>query len=562
MHLEEIVRNAKTGGGRILSMSAALFPLLLLAFVLAFVSCDKDDPACRPEVPAGRIYGQIRSGGIPMQGVVQAKRLPEGNHLESSFEVEADDSGFYSVDLPAGRYILTLRVGGSYQAAYDYAAAGLNYGQSTPDTLVIGDEMAARKIDFLFGGLSLNLNMGLQLDGERGEVHLHARTLPPSQEWRTHVHMGGAEIENGHLNVLIPGILPDDYRVELLLGIRHYLCDCAYDGEHVWYPGVQDSTDSPWIEIGPDSSTALAMELSAQPARIEGIVSGAWLDFPDAGEPEVSVYTVDAKTIIGPRIVDTNGRFGLDVHLPCPVKLRVTQDGMAQWIGGPAFDDATVYDLEMGETISGIELRQCGIRFVGEIPNSDFAFLRIEFHDPVDHRLLSACHSNIAPSTPRFVSNLWPGRFLMYVGYDPPGRTRWAPQWYDQAFSPADAEVILISSPGDVVDLPLVLKPGGVLRGMAQAGDDCYVIVTPADDQKPWGYDYAWSPEFNFEVLGLPDGEYKIGAYLMQAADDWDWPDVPSASMRWYPGESTWEEAETVTILDAGTVEGITLTAE
>ena len=71
---------------------------------------------------------------------------------------------------------------------------------------------------------------------------------------------------------------------------------------------------------------------------------------------------------MGARIVNDDGSFGVDIHLPGPVKLLVTQAGVEQWIGGPTFEEATTFELEAGETISGVELVQCGLRLSVDTP--------------------------------------------------------------------------------------------------------------------------------------------------------------------------------------------------
>ncbi len=548
-----------------LSIVALLILFLGVTMGLLLAGCDEDEAVCRPEVPAGRIEGYVRSGGLSTSGEIRATRIPEGAQLGSVFQTEPDAAGFYSLDLPAGRYTLTLIVQGWQRTRYDYAAAGLNYGQATPDTLVIAPESSPLNIDFTLGGLVVEVGLSSSLDGETGEVHLHARTLEPSGEWRTYVDQGTGEIEGGHLSVEVPGILPDQYRVEVVLGRRHYLCYCPYDGEHVWYPGARDSTEASWIPVVADSVVALSIDLPTEPARIEGEITGAWLDLGLSGEPELALISPDSMTIMGPRIVNGDGSFGVDVHLSGPVKLRVTQAGVEQWIGGPTFEEATTFQLEAGETISGVELVQCGMRLLVDAPVPDLTSIVIRFYDPVDLTLLttlSSSQSNMVLGVP----NLWPGDYLMYVSAMRPGGVVWRPQWYDRATSSGEAQSIKLTAVGEVASLPLVLERGGVVRGRVlmdpDAPEDYYIIVTPEGDRTPCGYEYAWDWHPEFEVCGLPDGDFKIGACPIDLSSSWELPDPPPAETRWFPGAVEWDDAGVITIVDGCEVEGLELAVQ
>jgi hypothetical protein len=171
------------------------------------------------------------------------------------------------------------------------------------------------------------------------------------------------------------------------------LCYCPYDGEHVWYPGVRDSSEASWISVGTDSAVALSIDLPTEPARIEGEITGAWLDLGRTLPPELALISPDSMTIMGPRVVGDDGSFGVNIHLPGPVRLRVTQDGVEQWIGGPTFEEATTFDLEMGETISGVELVQCGMRLSVDAPVRNLGGVAIRFYDPVSLTLVTTYSS-------------------------------------------------------------------------------------------------------------------------------------------------------------------------
>ena len=201
----------------------------------------------------------------------------------------------------------------------------------------------------------------------------------------------------------------------------------------------------------------------------------------------------------------------------------------------------------------------------------------IRFYDPVSLALvttysygsefgLMTSSSGYGSSMVLGVPNLRPGDYLMHVSPRHPGSAAWRPQWYDRATSPEGAQPVTLTAAGEVVLLPLVLELGGVVRGTVlmdpDAPKDYYIIVTPAGDRTTWGYSYAWDLASSFEVLGLPDGDFKIGACPIGANSSWAWPDPAPAETRWFPGGVAWDDAGVITIVDGGDVEGLELAGE
>jgi hypothetical protein len=63
----------------------------------------------------------------------------------------------------------------------------------------------------------------------------------------------------------------------------------------------------------------------------------------------------------------------------------------------------------------------------------------------------------------------------------------------------------------------------------------------------------------DFEILGLPDGRWKIGAtrdYFF-----WGCPDSLPDDMVWYPGTPDWEAATAIEIRDHAEIDGIEIPA-
>jgi len=519
-----------------------------MILLLACGGCDDPVDLCGPQVPAGRIQGQVRTGGLPIDAEILATRIVEDVEIESKFRAEPDDDGFYDLDVPAGRYVVQLRIDG-WRARYDYAASGLGYGNIPPDTVLVDGAHSPIKINFDLGGLTLRFDLSDDLDGQWGEVVLHRREEIEAEKRETFVDGGDAEIVNGLLEVQIAGVLPGEYQVQIVIS----------NGEQFWMPGTRDQAESPWYEVVVDSVVSLESGLTAPPARIEGRIAGAWLDMGLDAEPELSIVNLDSTVITRPRRVEEDGTFAIDICLPGPVKIQVTQKGIEQWIGGPSFDEATVYSLQSGQTISDIELLQSGIHFYVSAPEGYVGEARFQLYDPVSLNLLASPYPSSAYSAHIVIPNLWPGDFLILVSKEEwsLGSICWKPQWFDRATGPEQARTISITTAGEVVGLDLVLELGGVISGrvMDEEGSSGFhrLVLTPADEFSAWGNHYSLAWLGKYDIQGLPDGDFKVGVlpphqYMVDP--------LPSGII-WYPGTSDWETAGIIEIRDAAVVSDV-----
>lgn len=541
-------------------------PLVLLpvmAMLLFAFGCNEDPTLPCNHLPGGRLQGEVKTGGLPSESVVMATRVIDGVLSESTFKTGLDQAGTYFLDLPAGNYIVQLSPGANNRFLYDYSEEGLGYGQIPPDTLLIDDSVSPVVANFSLGSMTLHLDLSDYLDSEDGRIHLYKRDAEETGEWRTYLNQGEATIENGQADFQVVGLLPGEYRVEIVLGNIDYFCYYSYLGEHLWMPGVREESDSPWYGVVADSVTALSSSIAQEPARIEGRISGAWLSM-GLDPPYVSIVNTDSVTIIRDCQVHGDGRFGFTVHLPEPVMILVRQDGIQQWIGGPGFGEATVYDMRAGETITDIEFMQSGLRLnmVGEgfdpIFSSD-----IRIYDPVDLELLVTAQRGQGPGGAVAVTNLWPGDYFLYFtpSYSSFGHLSWLAQWFDRADDPADAQVVSIGSFGEVVRLDVNLERGGTIGGQLEFsspdGGWYRVIATPADQYLGWGWNYASEEYPDFVLQGLPDGNYKFGVF--PSGVDWSYGDPPPEETLWYPGNGNWDEAEILEIIDASDHVGLNI---
>ncbi len=537
--------------------------LIACTLLMLALTSGCDDPATPcPCVAAGRIQGHVVSPGNLDGASVRAVQVVDGVATDTNFKVNLGVRGSYILDLPAGRYILQCMPTTSERFVYDYTSTGLSYGHIPPDTLLVNDSVSPLEAEFELGGLNLLFEVSPGLNGEQAEVILHRRDAVETGQWRTYLNMGMTTIEDGRAEITLDGLLPGEYKLEIVLGRRLYLCNCPYDGEHFWMPGIRDEAQSPWYEIVADSTLALACTVATEPARIEGRISGAWQDLGFSTPPALSIVDPDSVTIMGLRQVFDDGQFAVDVHLPGPAKLLVSHGGIKQWIGGPGFEEATIFDLQLGQTISDITLVQSGMQLTIEGGGQNYFDSEIRFHDPLDMRLLATARPSLNGESAA-IANLWPGDFLMYItpGLYDLGHSPWRPQWYDRVVDPDQAQLVSISAHGEVVHLDLNLEAGGRVAGTLDFGasESTYhhVVITPADEPTVWGSYYAFMGRPNFLVQGLPEGEFRIGAFPVSLG--WTRGTPPPASTVWYPGTTDWNSGETITIQNASEVSGIVI---
>ncbi len=536
--------------------SARSLALTCVALLLIVTGCSEDaNEPCRPEVPSGRIEGTVRLGHQPISGIVRATRIPIGGQSEAVMDARPNTStGAYALDVPAGRYVI------AWNQVYEYSASGLRYGNLPPDTVLVDDPDRPLVVDFNLATLRAHLTLSSRLDGEYAYIRLYLKGALAAESRRSYVRDGGAEIVGGTADITILGILPGEYKVEVVIGKRVYACYCPYDGEHLWVPGVQDSSQSPWVEVQVNQAVDVSAEIDLEPARIEGKILGAWLQIGSFQAPTIALVEPDSTVVMGAREVAADGSFGVDIYLPRPVKILVEQEGIKQWIGGATFEEALTFELERGQTVSGIQFTQSGIRLdlaeSSVLPEN----IRVRLFDADDGLVVAQWTPSIMPPGRVLrICNLRPGRYLMYLDPEYFFTTGWLPQWYDRVDSPESARTIVIENEGSVVQLPVVLERGGIIRGLVrdreESSSDFLIFVTRADDRAVWGRTFAFDPTPEFQIQGLPDGDWKVGAWRQPAAHQY--PEEAPATTIWYPSTTDWEAAGIVSIQLSSEVTGI-----
>lgn len=532
--------------------------LVLLNLIIALLigGCDESEDLCRLEVPAGRIQGQVLTGECPIEAEVVVIDINGVEGLNAELRTVPDFYGNFSLDLPAGQYRVLLRVG-SRRHEYDWCGDQIGYGELEPEIITIDSGSIITGVDFPLSSLRFELSMSNVLDGEYAKLVLHRKDAVVSDPWNTYLNQKSEVIENGNLAFYLVGVLPGEYQVEVVLGLKDYLCSCPYDGEHVWMPGVRQQDSSPWYNFAADSLVTITSTLPQQSGRIEGSVTGAWQEM-GLEAPEISLFTPDSTVVMGRRrIMDSEGTFGVDLQLPGPTKVRVTHSGVEKWVGGDSFEEATEYDVQGGQVVTGVDLVRGGMNL--QVVSADYPVMGnvdIRLYNPDDLSLISVAEFyNQSQATEVGVANLDPGNYLLYLTprkYDR-GSSAWRSQWFDRAADSGTAASVTISAAGEVVDLEIHLEKGGTLQGSYEPeladGNWRHVLAVRIDDSSEWYRDYFF-PEHQdqFLIRGLPDGQYKLGEFSVGSG--WDYGAPAPGETNWYGGDS-WEDATVLTIENA-----------
>jgi hypothetical protein len=517
-------------------------------------------------VPAGRISGHVRlAGDDPAIMVVEAAvRPPHPGWTGEVFRAVPGVDGSYCLDVPAGRYCVQIR---SVDSASRYAVSRPNHGDAPAETLLV-DSDHSPVVDFELGRMHVHLDLPPVMDGTRWSLLLYRRSSPRTPVRSEH---GPPEIRGGTLDLTAPALYPGDYRMRMVVGGDS--CDCSgcwCAGETFWLPGTRDSSAALWVEIAPNATADISCAVGVErPARLEGDVTGAWLEMGLSLPPSVTLVTPDSLPVLGPWGVAPDGHFAVDLFLPEPVKVRVDHYGIAQWVGGPDFAEAEVFPLESGRTTTGARLVQSGLRVVLGGPWLEVQDACIRLYDPTDLRLLASSDLLSGKGLVHGLPNLRPGTYLILLTraawwY---GSVAWAPQWFDRAVHPRDATAVTIGREGEVANLDVTCDPGGTIRGTVSATQlmggvvrfHYFAYLTPADDPSCLGRVMTTSRPLRYEMAGVPNGRWKVGVarYEWDLFEDPPVPAQPPAGTVWYPSATDWNEAGIVSVSDLRTVEGI-----
>lgn len=518
----------------------------------ALAACSEDVVQPAPlGVAGGRIAGTVRTGGEPVELVLRATRISEKPGDVAEFDIAVDwrgPQGVFQKDLPAGRYVATLRFW-RHSVEYPYRAGGLGSGDVMPDTLLVDAEHSPVTLDFDLATLRVRVNASRELDGARGTVKLLKRDTSPDPS-RSYHWYDDAVIVAGTLDVTLAGVLPGAYQVEVEIAAPRSECCWPYGNERFWIPGVRDAATAPWTDVGVDQHVDLTLRIDHDPSHIQGEIVGAWLDLELLGPPSVALVTPDSTVVHDLRSTDRDGRFDLRQSIPGPVKVLVEHDGIVQWVGGRSFSEAQTFELAPSGTVSGVQVVQSALQI--EIQTGDVGGANLRLYDASTLSLAFEWLRAYTGASTLTMPNLLPGHYLMHIEPRFSGSASWIPQWYDRASTAAAATPIGIDHPGQIVPVSIALELGATVTGTvydsADPMDTYFIYITRADDPARWGDTVVWSSRPSYRFNGVPDGAWKIGAWRRVSGSNV--PDEPPADTVWFPSTIGWNAATPITVVD------------
>jgi len=508
--------------------------LLALFAVSLLAGCDDDRlPTCPPQV-TGVIQGRVHDGGGPWPAEVLVESLGREDYAYV-VTAECDSLGRFSLTAPVGPVRLQVNVDGG--GRFYQGADGPVWSASEADTLVVGEHPL--QLDIPLGRIAATVTLPANLTGQ--SVSLDGAPVVENQ-WVS--FFTTREEADGPTPFALRMLPAGEYR--LRVGIS---------GQHVYLPPTLDLQAADRVPVVPLTEAECAFAVGP-PARIAGRVSGSW-QVLDQSRP-----LVEARPTTGDGITataDDLGRFAIETYVPGPYRLRVRIGGIPAWYGGPDAESATVFELESGQVVDGIEHVESGV-LVDLETAGDIQVRRGSVRLWRDDGTWIYGNSGLTGNGSFAMSNLDAGTYFLELIPDIWGGD-WLHQFYDGQDSLAAATPIAVAGGGTVTEITATLQAGGVIRGQLTDGDgdppslgwlDLRLFRAGENDEsvarlREDRYDVLTG---DYELRGLPDGDYHLVARL----DDWYW--------LWYPGTPYQDQAQTITITDHALVDGIDFVVE
>jgi hypothetical protein len=527
------------------AVAASVFAALLQA------GCGSGESSLQPQATTCSVTGNVtRFGAGDNRLRVRFRRVGTAT---GEFVGPVDEAGGYRLELPAGDYVAAAEVGySSYWRGPDGAIVS-HSGEA--DTLRLSAATPSTRVDFRFGSLHLAGEVPAGLAAYRMNVTYYRRT-----EWApdgSDIRYDEADVSDGLVDFDSGPLPPGDYRVRLVWegpGSRY--------GEQYWLPGTALIDSAAWYRAGADSLGEVPVSFPGPVARLEGRITGAWQAM-QVTVPRLMAYDLDGNPVAGPYRPLPDGSFSFEFHRPVPVRIEAADRSISYWVGGPREENATVFPLVPGETISGADAVIPGavIRVVAGSPGLDHHSVTLEFMDPVDQSLVMRIYSSYDEQV--VLTCMLPGQYLLHAKSGSFGSSPARPQWYDRAATPESATLVSVPDGGGVVHLDVRMERGGTISGMATVATDSsgwgMIVVTGADNDIVLGRTYGYGTATKeFLLQGLEDGSYKLG-YLPASVSSPRTGEPAPAGIVWYPHATEWAAATPIVIGNGGDVTGIVI---
>jgi len=492
---------------------------LLLLALLTLVSCTGEPEPDVALFEVGAVEGYVLLAGQGSAMTLVADRIAIGPHDgyddRIHAETQSDSTGWYRLELPTGRYTLDTR----------YSELG-STGDSRADTVRIEPSV-------------------LYHDLRRGLVRVRVR-VPP--EWEARPCYLGLENDTIH-DGWDRGIVEDGWAEFEIQAVEPGSYVMSFSGPNaadpIYLPGSLEAAAADSLVVGLESAAVYEADFTDTYATVAGSLTGSWQVEP-ALSMSVSAFVSESRAV-AVALCGADGRFVLVLPFPMDVRLRFDCYSTDRWHGGDSFDAATVFALQAGDRLTGVDEVEGGLEVWLEGPGDLVRrSTTIRIRDEAGNILMS----EVTWQNPIRIGNLEPGRVLLQLDGICDGQT-WAGQWYDGAASSADATPIDVAA-GVRRRLDVSLAPGGRIVGTVLAdggGDPGSTHVALCDEQgEPWCTWPSYTNAGAFAFSGLADGDYYLRAEL---GGDVVW---------WYPGSYGFGGAAAVTIVDHGAVTGLSWT--
>lgn len=527
--------------------------VIAASFVTALLQagCGSGESSLQPQATTCSVSGSVtRFGAGDNRLRVRFKRVGAAT---GEFVGPVDEAGGYRLDLPAGDYVAAAEIG--YSSYWRGPGGAIVDYSEEADTLRLSAAMPSTRVDFRFGSLRLVGEVPAGLAAYHMNVTYYRRT-----EWApegSNVRYDEANIIDGLVAFDSGPLPPGDYRLHVTWEgpVFRY-------GEQYWLPGTALQDSATWYRAGADSLGAVPISFPGPVARLEGRITGAW-QATQVAEPRLTAYDLDGNVVAGPCRPTPDGRFDFEFHRPVPVRLEAADRGISYWVGGPRKEQATIFTLVPGQTISDADAVIPGavIRVVAGSPGLDRRSVTLEFMDPVDRSLVMRVYSSYDEQ--EVLACMLPGQYLLHARSGSFGTAPARPQWYDRAATPEAATLVTIPDNGDVVHLDVRMERGGTISGMATVATDSsgwgMIVVTGTDNDIVLGRTYAYGTATReFLLQGLEDGSYKLG-YLSESVASPRTGEPAPAGIVWYPHAADWAAATPIVISNAGDVAGVVI---
>jgi hypothetical protein len=511
-------------------LAAFLFSGALAAgLVLTLAGCE-DDCTTEPIPATEQIQGRITALGIPVDARVIAYPVEDSSGQDCSgprVMAETDSSGAYQISVTPGRYVIWVTVRTSLCCVSGRLAHG-TLVRSNADTLTIVSGGAAVRADLNLGVARIELDVPSALEG--GIVN----AVLVAQDADADLRIGAlAQPADGFAAFYFPAVPSGTYRMQLNNNFMSF-----------WLPGSYAENEGDLLGVGVEAETIYQGAVSGI-ATLSGTVTGSWqgLNLP---RPMLTLFGPDS-TVIGRALATNDGAFELLALAPIRARLRIEVDAIYRWEGGNSYAAATEFVLEPErETVVGIV--ESGI--AGELGQGARVYLDtpITLYDGSGNVIgRTGVHGS---QNIFFLPNLVPGTYYVSI---PRGPT-WIEHWYNHADAMDSATPIVVAGEGQVVWIYPELIAGAKISGIIlDEGGSPVVgagISLTTSNEIAWLHDRQTLTRAGgaFDLLAIPDGDYKLGAAVSGGA-----------GTVWYPGTASWDSAGVVTIQAHEDVTGIVI---